>query len=183
MHVLGLAAFVLSAGLNFPAKICLETGAGDHWVIAQAETITTRMFAEIGVVVEWRQSANCNTVPGESLIVQLSTGAPQDQFPGALAYARLADGVHIEVFYDRVSRAVEPRRVPALLAHVLAHEIAHLLEGVGRHSAEGVMKAHWDERDFLEMADKPLPFASEDVELIQRGLMSRARASTRRTSP
>jgi hypothetical protein len=24
------------------------------------------------------------------------------------------------------------------------------------------MKARWDERDFLEMADKPLPFAPED---------------------
>ena len=36
------------------------------------------------------------------------------------------------------------------------------------------MKAHWDLRDFLEMADKPLPFASEDVELIQRGIMRRA---------
>ena len=173
MHVLGVAAFVVSAGLHLPVKICMETGAGDHWVITQAETITTRMFAEIGVGVEWRQSANCNTVQGESLIVQLSTGAPQDQFPGALAYARLSDGVHIEVFYDRVSRAVEPRRVPALLAHVLAHEIAHLLEGVGRHSAEGVMKAHWDERDFLEMSDKPLPFAPEDVELIRRSAAKR----------
>jgi hypothetical protein len=173
MHVLGVAAFVLSAGLNPPVNICLETGAGDNWVITQAKTITTRMFAEIGVGVEWRHSANCNTVPGRSLIVQLSTGALQDQFPGALAYARLADRIHIEVFYDRVSRAVEPRRVPALLAHVLAHEIAHLLEGVGRHSAEGVMKAHWDERDFLEMSDKPLPFAPEDVELIRRSAAKR----------
>ena len=93
MHILGVAAFVLSAaGLNPPVNICLETGAGDRWVIAQAETITTRMFAEIGVSVEWRHSGNCNTAPGESLIVQLSTGVPQDQFPGALAYARLADG-------------------------------------------------------------------------------------------
>jgi hypothetical protein len=173
MHVLGVAAFVLSAGLNSPVNICLETGGSDHWVVTQAKTITTRMFAEIGVGIEWRHSANCDTTLGESLIVQFSTGVPEEQFPGALAYSRLADGVHIEVFYDRVSRAVEPRRVPALLAHVLAHEIAHMLEGISRHSAEGVMKAHWDERDFLQMSDKPLPFASEDVELIRRSARKR----------
>jgi hypothetical protein len=78
------------------------------------------------------------------------------------------------VFYDRIGRTVEPRRVPALLAHVLAHEIGHQLEGISRHSTEGVMKAHWNERDFLEMSDKPLPFAPEDVELIRRGMMNRA---------
>jgi hypothetical protein len=154
----------------------METGAGDHWVIAQAESITTRMFAEIGVGIEWRHSTNCNTAPGEPLIVEVSAGVPEDQFPGALAYSRLSDGTHIEVFYDRVNRTVEQRRVPALLAHVLAHEIAHQLEGIGRHSAGGVMKAHWDDRDFFQMADKPLPFAPEDVELIRRG-------SSKRTSP
>ena len=92
MHVLGVAAFVLSAGLNHPAKICMETGAGDHWVIAQAETVTARMFAEIGVGIEWRHSANCNSMPGEPLIVQLSTGVPEDRFPGALAYSALRTG-------------------------------------------------------------------------------------------
>ena len=173
MHVLGVAAFVVSAGLHPPVEICMETGAGDHWVIAQAEPITTRMFAAIGVGIKWRHAANCNTAPGEPLVIEISTGAPEEQFPGALAYSRLADGVHIEVFYDRVSRTVEPRRVPALLAHVLAHEIAHQLEGIGRHSAEGVMKAHWDERDFLEMSDKPLPFAPEDVELVRRGALKK----------
>jgi hypothetical protein len=100
MNVPGVAAFVLS--------ICMETGAGDHWVIAQAETITTRMFAGIGVGVDWRHSANCKAVPGEPLIIEISTGAPEEQFPGALAYSRLAEGTRIEVLYDRVSRTVEP---------------------------------------------------------------------------
>lgn len=169
MNVPGVAVFVLS--------ICMETGAGDHWVIAQAETITTRMYAGIGVGIEWRHSANCNAAPGEALIIEISTGAPEYRFPGALAYSSLADGTHIEVFYDRVNKTVEPRRVPSLLAHVLAHEIAHQLEGIGRHSADGVMKAHWDERDFLQMADKPLHFDPADVDLIRRG------SSMKRTWP
>ena len=32
------------------------------------------------------------------------------------------------------------------------------------------MKAHWDAHDFMQMALTPLPFAPEDIELIQRGL-------------
>jgi hypothetical protein len=186
MNVLSVAATVLWAGLNLkvgefrpanqlPVKICMESGVGEPWVVTQAETIATRMFAEIGVGIEWRHaSTSCNTSPGESLIVQFSTGAPERLFPGALAYSRLDGGDHIEVFYDRVGRTVEAHRVPRLLAHVLAHEIGHMLEGVSRHSADGVMKAHWDNRDFLEMSYKPLTFAPEDVELIQRGIMHRA---------
>jgi hypothetical protein len=60
-----------------------------------------------------------------------------------------------------------------LLAHVLAHEITHVLERTDRHSADGVMKAHWNLLDFTKMVWRPLPFAVEDVELIHRGIASR----------
>jgi hypothetical protein len=43
-----------------------------------------------------------------------------------------------------------------------------MLEGIDRHSSNGVMKAHWDARDFLQMSQKPMSFAPEDVDLIQR---------------
>jgi hypothetical protein len=64
--------------------------------------------------------------------------------------------------------------VPCLLAHVLVHEITHLLEGIDRHSESGVMKAHWSSDDTLEMAWKPLAFTEEDKYLIHRGLKLRA---------
>jgi hypothetical protein len=70
----------------------------------------------------------------------------------------------------------EPRRVPALTADVIAHEIGHILEGVIRHSASGVMKADWDEDDLSQIAWKPLPFAPIDVFLIHQGLLGRAAA-------
>jgi hypothetical protein len=57
-----------------------------------------------------------------------------------------------------------------VLAHVLVHEITHVLEGIDRHSATGIMKAHWNYNDYLEMRRKPLPFAHEDVNLIYDGL-------------
>ena len=36
-----------------------------------------------------------------------------------------------------------PFRTGFLLGHVLAHEIGHVLQGVARHSATGVMKGRW----------------------------------------
>ena len=58
-------------------------------------------------------------------------------------------------------------------AHVLVHEITHLLQGIDRHSDTGVMKAHWTGRDFVDMRSSPLPFTGYDVDLIYAGLAKR----------
>jgi hypothetical protein len=160
--------------LKNPVKICMEGGVGTPFVRTQGETIATQLFANIGVGIEWyHDDGHCKVPPEEFLVILVSTGASDSKLPGALAYSQLDDGAHIEVFYNRVVKTVEPRQVPVLLGHVLAHEIAHMLEGLNRHSDAGVMKAHWDERDFIEMSDRLLPFAPEDAELIQRGIMQR----------
>lgn len=163
----------LNSTLDNPVKICMETGVGAPFVVARGEMIATQLFANIGVDIEWHGDGRCKVPPEEFLVILLSTGASDGKLPGALAYSRLDDGTHIEVFYNRVVNTVDPHRVPVLLGHVLAHEIGHMLEGQNRHSGAGVMKAHWDEHDFIEMWDRLLPFAPEDAELIQRGIMQR----------
>jgi len=60
-----------------------------------------------------------------------------------------------------------------VLAHVMVHEIAHVLQGVCRHSDSGIMKAEWSPRELREMSFKALPFAREDVGLIYLGLAVR----------
>jgi hypothetical protein len=92
-----------------------------------------------------------------------------------MAYAQPYDGVHIVVLYDRIEKSANgPSQVSAFLAHVMTREITHLLQGISRHSQTGVMKARWDAHDLLQMAQNPLPFAPEDINLIQRGLRLRA---------
>ena len=59
-----------------------------------------------------------------------------------------------------------------LLAHVLVHEITHILQGITRHSETGIMKAHWTPEDYEEMQLRPLSFTRKDIELIQIGLAS-----------
>jgi len=152
-------------------KICIETGPASPLVLTQAEKTASRIFAAIGVAIDWRPTVHaCGNQPDGAILIHLSTGVNPERRPGALGYAELGGRGRIEVYYDRVAATTVPLRVPRLLGHVLAHEAAHILEDVNRHSAQGVMKAHWVEDDYLDMAWKPLTFTPEDAELIHRGI-------------
>jgi hypothetical protein len=130
-----------------------------------------KIFAEIGVTLVWRSGHRC---PADAIRITFSQKTSPKLLPGAFAYALPFEGAHIEVFFDRVlNQIAEPGRVPPLLAHILVHEISHILEGTAYHSATGVMKAQWDEHDYEQMADRPLKFTSTDVTLIQTGLARR----------
>jgi hypothetical protein len=89
-----------------------------------------------------------------------------------MARAFVYEGVHIEVFKDRVATG-KTGIDPVLLAHVMVHEITHILEGVARHSRSGVMKAQWTQEDYVRMHYSPIGFAAEDIELIQLGMLRR----------
>ena len=153
-----------------PVTVCMN--GGTHGVTAlQAKTAASKMFAEIGVKIDWRNPSAC---PADALRISLSMSTPATLLPGALAYALPYEGTHIVVFYDRLQLAVHPGRLPRLLAHVLVHEITHILQGVNRHSDNGVMKARWESSDLSAMDSKSLGFAEDDVRLIHLGLAGRA---------
>lgn len=149
-------------------RVCIENSVVTPFMLTRGEFIAREIFGNIGIHIVWAHRTQCGQPSADSIVVLVSTGAPPGRFPGALGYTRLAER-QIEVFYDRVERIVEAPIVPNLLGHVLAHEIAHVLEGVNRHSAEGLMKAHWDHEDYEQMYHL-LPFAPEDVGLIRAGL-------------
>ena len=151
-------------------KVCMEPGT-DIFTALRAQTVASKIFAEIGVKIEWHRQNSC---PAEALLISISNSTPADLLPGALAYALPYEGTHIVVFYDRVQKMVEPGTAPYLLGHVLAHEITHILQGVNRNSPSGVMKAHWESDDFLKMKWRPLSFTEEDVTLIHLSLDARA---------
>jgi hypothetical protein len=88
--------------------------------------------------------------------------------------ALLPEGSHAWVFYDRVLGAgPDDSHVAALLAHAMAHEIAHVLQGINRHSESGILKAHWSGTDCARMKVFPLMFTREDAILIHHGLEER----------
>jgi hypothetical protein len=138
-------------------------------VTVQAENLAASMFGSIGVQVDWRRGEPRSS-SGQALAIQLAAKTPKDEMPGALAYAKPHEGVHIVVFWDRIQFGPAPAR---LLAHVMVHEITHILEGTCRHSETGIMKAQWTDEDRRAMQIQPLRFAPVDVDLILRGLAAR----------
>jgi hypothetical protein len=137
--------------------------------IAQAEA--ARMLERVGVRIQWsfgRPSRDQLRREGAISIHVTLTGSPTVA-PGALAFALPFERTQITVMYDRVQAAVPPSQRPALLAHVLVHEITHILQGVNHHAESGIMKAHWNTWDFADMAIKPLPFTQYDIAMIQAG--------------
>jgi Zn-dependent protease with chaperone function len=148
-------------------------------MLVQAEFKATAMFQKIGVEVIWRGGAvrakATDNPCGAPIVVRLEATAGVEASPGALAFAApFADsGTCIHVFFDRIHENSGGLDTP-VLAHVLAHEIGHVLERMTRHSEDGVMKAHWTLADYDHMKMRGLPFASEDVDLIHRGIADRS---------
>jgi hypothetical protein len=132
--------------------------------VAQAKPLASLLLSKAGVRLEWGK-----TRPGVEMIeIEMDVCAPPQFPPEVLAYAmpRMTAGTRIHIFMDRI-RGTRGAPDETVLAYVIAHEIAHLLEGVRRHSADGVMKARWCLPDYLEMRRGRLEFSSEDVNLIQ----------------
>ena len=138
-------------------------------VRAQAEARASEMFAGIGVRLNVREGRP-PVAETTTIIIDLIDNTPAEFLPRALAYALPYEGVHIRIFWDRLRLARSPE---TLLAHVMVHEITHILQGVARHSAEGIMNARWTNQELIAMARKPLHFTEEDVELIYQGMDAR----------
>jgi hypothetical protein len=134
----------------------------------QAQVVASDIFAGIGVKILWQSPRQC---PAEAILITFSNDEPASLLPGSLAYAMPFEGMHIVVFYDRVKN--RPGSVSCLLGHVIAHEVAHILQGLIRHSESGIMKPQWTGADYQQMTWKPLQFTDKDVMLIYSGLKLR----------
>jgi hypothetical protein len=148
----------------------MSVNAGAPVTVAGAREIATRMFANIGVPLSWnRQGRKC---PAQGIVIDLEPAAPANVGPKATASSQPFGNGHIRVFFDRVQQRSlgHPELEPTLLAHVLVHEITHVLEGTDEHSSTGVMKAAWDAADYYSMMKTPLRFTDFDVLLIKQGL-------------
>ena len=182
--MLAMAGANLCAGQSATAQkanvtICMDLAPQ---VLMDVRRLASAMFAGIGVRIDWRERDSCPVGIG-TIQVRLSQDSTsiRDSSAEALAFAQPYAG-SIVVFLDRVQE-LNRNGGPSVLAHVLVHEITHVIEGIDRHSATGIMKAHWNEQDYFEMRRKPLVFAEEDVNLIYAGLKVRqARVATAQTA-
>jgi hypothetical protein len=154
----------------------LVNDAAVPWpVLSQATAIAAAMFSAAGVRIQWRlgQPSGRRSHLDSTAVVRMAAKTPGTYLSGALGSTLPLQG-EITVFYDRILPKAGAQFTATLLAHVLVHEIAHVLEGILRHSATGIMKANWTDEDGKDMIHHRLSFAPEDLDLIRRGLASRA---------
>jgi len=76
------------------------------------------------------------------------------------------------VSYDRIQARAGSIHLQLLLAHVLIHEITHVLQGVAPAPPDGIMKARWSGDDYDEMFSHGLALSAEDVRLIRNGMQN-----------
>jgi hypothetical protein len=186
-----MCAIVCNAGTeqhrvpgSYRVKVHVSADGGlvESALLAEGEETATDIFSKILIHLTWRtghKNKDLSTVAdctGHSstcdISVEIVAHAPATASRAALAMAKpYADsGVRISIFFDRVARLQQRHRAsPAtVLGYVLAHEIAHVLQGVARHSERGIMLASWTENEFDKMGIGALTFDPEDVELIRR---------------
>ncbi len=155
--------------------VCFEESGGLLPETPQARMIASKLFQPAGVKLEVLSGQrSCEGQRDRVIVVELSTNTPKHLLPGALAYAREFEGVHIHVFYDRIANLAESRELRLyMLAYVIVHETTHILEGYDMHSASGIMKPHWGSPEYGLMRIGQLRFTDEDIKLIHAGLAAR----------
>jgi hypothetical protein len=166
----GASAGESANGQKRVVDVCVYGGNADG--IYSARELASKIFAGIGVRIEWHSHASC---PTSAPVIQISFSerTPGTQPPEALAYALPYEGTHIVVFSERVKQSAKNNAVPQLLAYVLVHEIAHIFQNINRHSTAGIMKARWESAEYFDMSRGRLRFTAEDIDLIYRGLDGR----------
>ena len=140
-------------------------------ILEHDKAIVSSIFEGIGVQIRWREG---EAGPGSFGIRVVEHAAPSASLE-AMASTRLADGA-ITVFADRVRQRLgraHPGAAKIGLAYVFAHELAHAMQGVGRHSEAGILKAQWTNDDFTAMLFHKLAFTEFDATLIRQRLSTR----------
>ena len=168
----GVMALLLSArAADIAAYLAPSAGACPY----QAKKMASDIFESAGVTLEWRSPREVRVNPPRIwLRIELVQDTPQQRLPGALAVSYPFDRCTkvITVFLDRIrSLTRDFCRESQLLAYVLVHEITHVIEGSGIHTAEGIMKTRWSTADRAAMYRKSLSFLPEDLQRIRQGLV------------
>ena len=73
-----------------------------------AKALAAKMFAGIGISLEWRRGQPAGGTSQPLVIIELVTGTPENRLPGALAFALPYEGTHITVS----SIALKKRTIP-----------------------------------------------------------------------
>jgi hypothetical protein len=202
MATLATAAGLLSLGQTAfagqQAPVTVTVAVYDYvrvprGIVREAQEVATRIYAEIGVTLEWTNPAEVSANNADSatrkslftsmLLINLLSPSMEARCaaPEGVVGVTALGGRVAQVLFSRViSLAMKSRKgVDQILGHVMAHELGHLLLPLSSHSKTGLMGTH------LQMADLGrLRFTGEQPDLIRTKLAEqRALSSDVPTAP
>jgi len=177
-----------------------DYSAAPRQVLVEAGRQASRVFAKAGIEVAW---ADCSVSDGGSPRSPICDQAPSPQVIFVRMLSRAAaqryrvpkswfgfaqqatgeheHGVHATLFYDRAEQ--EQRRatgieisVGQLLGYVIAHEVGHLLLGVGSHAPAGIMRVPWRKKELLQITRGELGFSSVERQTLRANVLNRRRS-------
>ena len=188
---------LLSADDRADEELAVTIQIHDYWHVSnqsliRAREVVTAMYERIGVRTEWmgvvqqserhpgsapRDSISRMPIAQVTLIILTPKMAARGHVEeGALGFAAVPSegmGRIAYAIYDRVreTAARAAMNQDDLLGFVMAHEIGHLLLPRGAHVESGLMRGHWNVRDFQKIDVLKLGFSPEQVSEIRSTLL------------
>jgi hypothetical protein len=137
-------ADAVEAGEPHPVDLQLRNEAPvPAHVLEQSQAEVARIFADAGLAVRWTDTGPRFTVT----IVPQVLGYASALSPVMGVALRSTNRTTAQVFFRQVQDFAYAYRVDlgTILAHVIAHELGHLLLLTNAHSPTGLMRPMWDE--------------------------------------
>jgi hypothetical protein len=134
-------------------------------ILQKSQDEVARIFVGAGLGVEWTETGPRFTVQ----IVPMGLGYRRPSAPVMGIALRNPHGATARIFLNEVKDFARTWDVDVstLLAHVIAHEVGHLLLPRMPHSATGLMKAEWDRALLREATAGSLTFTDAQIKRIQ----------------
>lgn len=159
-------------------------------ILARAEHDAARIYQRIGIQTHWipcRSSAEQAVVLPDCAIPRRSDVLELRLLPRAMAkrfrpdrtacgFAHLSredgSGVSANVFCHRAEEIARRQQLDygMILGHLIAHELGHMILGIGSHSATGIMRNPWGEIDLAAASRGALLFSHSEGEKIRARL-------------
>ena len=142
-------------------------------VVHQAQEEVTRVYARIGVPLEWDGAAGA--APAIRIVLlPYETGDlrhARNAVMGAAVTTAHGNAVAY-VYYRRVQAEAQRYEVSTslVLACAIAHELGHLLLPERAHALTGLMRACWSRDEFQRAQQGQLEFLPDDVARIRAAL-------------
>jgi hypothetical protein len=165
--------------------------------VKRAQQEADDIFARSNVRLTWldctldaeRQPADptCNAVSGSSVLnlrllpeqMEPKQGLPKGIFGFSMMSTTGGFSSTTNVYVDRVGAIADGRkyRQPVVLGAIIAHELGHLLLGIGSHSKFGLMSLPWGPKALTAADQGVLGFSKRETEQLERAVAVRTTSS------